>query len=108
MGWRDADGMPRYVVLLAHGYGEHIGRYEHVAAALVADGAAVYGLDHIGHGRSDGERVLIDDYDDVLADLSVVHGRAVAEHPALPVSADRPLDGRHDRRPATPSCTATS
>ena len=83
--WRDDDAAPRYVVLLAHGYGEHIRRYEHVAAALVADGAAVYGPDHIGHGRSDGERVLIDDYDDVLADLSVVHERAVAEHPTLPV-----------------------
>ena len=34
---------PRYVALLVHGYGEHIGRYEHVAAALVAHGAACTG-----------------------------------------------------------------
>ena len=32
-----------HIVLIAHGYGEHIGRYEHVAERLVADGAAVYG-----------------------------------------------------------------
>lgn len=30
---------PRYVALLCHGYGEHCGRYEYVAAHLVADGA---------------------------------------------------------------------
>ena len=47
----DAD----HVVLLAHGYGEHIGRYEHVAERLVADGATVYGPDHLGHGRSEGQ-----------------------------------------------------
>ena len=47
---------PARIVVLAHGYGEHIGRYEHVAATLGQHGAAVYGLDHVGHGRSDGER----------------------------------------------------
>jgi dTDP-4-amino-4,6-dideoxygalactose transaminase len=30
---------PLHVVLLSHGYGEHARRYEHVAAALVAEGA---------------------------------------------------------------------
>ena len=32
---------PARLVVLAHGYGEHIGRYEHVAAVLVQRGAAV-------------------------------------------------------------------
>src|SRR3954468_18207250 len=50
---------PTHVVVIAHGYGEHIGRYDHVAEALGEGGASVYGLDHAGHGRSDGERVLI-------------------------------------------------
>ena len=44
-------------MVIAHGYGEHIGRYEHVAAALVDRGAVVYGPDHLGHGESEGERV---------------------------------------------------
>ena len=30
---------PSHVVVIAHGYGEHIGRYGHVAAALVDGGA---------------------------------------------------------------------
>ncbi|MFI7451873.1 lysophospholipase [Nonomuraea sp. NPDC049714] len=76
---------PRYVAILVHGYGEHIGRYEHVADTLVRHGAAVYGADHLGHGRSDGERVLIEDYEDVVTDVRTVDERARADHPDLPV-----------------------
>lgn len=76
---------PRYVAVLVHGYGEHIGRYEHVAARLVDHGAVVYGLDHVGHGRSAGERVLIEDIEDVVTDLGLVVELARARHPGLPV-----------------------
>ncbi|MEG3631162.1 alpha/beta hydrolase [Streptomyces poriticola] len=76
---------PRYAALLVHGYGEHIGRYEEVAGVLVAHGAAVYGPDHVGHGRSDGERVLIEDFEDVVADVHAVAGLARAAHPGLPL-----------------------
>ncbi len=48
------EGAPRAVVLLAHGYAEHFGRYEYFAGKLNAAGIAVYALDHWGHGRSDG------------------------------------------------------
>src|SRR3546814_16829254 len=37
-----------------HGYAEHAGRYDPVAARLTAAGYAVYAVDHRGHGRSDG------------------------------------------------------
>ena len=76
---------PSHVVLLAHGYGEHIGRYEHVADALLADGAVVYGVDHMGHGASEGERVLIDDFERVVDDLNQVDRKARSEHPGAPV-----------------------
>ncbi|MFE7767011.1 alpha/beta hydrolase [Streptomyces sp. NPDC057438] len=75
----------RYVVLLVHGYGEHIGRYEHVADALVRHGAAVFGPDHMGHGRSAGERVLIEDFEDVVADVRAVDVLARDTYPGLPV-----------------------
>ena len=45
---------PKAVVLLAHGYAEHAGRYAHVAKRLTDAGYAVYAIDHWGHGRSDG------------------------------------------------------
>jgi alpha-beta hydrolase superfamily lysophospholipase len=63
---------PARLVVLVHGYGEHIGRYEHVAAALVDRGAAVAGPDHRGHGRSEGERALIEDFEPVVDDLHTV------------------------------------
>jgi alpha-beta hydrolase superfamily lysophospholipase len=82
--WWEGDAAS-HVVLLAHGYGEHVGRYEHVAAALVANGAVVYGVDHVGHGKSEGERVLIPDFEDVVDDLHEVDVRAREENPGLPV-----------------------
>ena len=83
--WSDDERQPRHVVLIAHGYGEHIGRYDHVAAALVDHGAIVYGLDHMGHGKSDGERVLIEDFEEVVADLHTLSETARRQSPGLPV-----------------------
>jgi alpha-beta hydrolase superfamily lysophospholipase len=76
---------PEYVVLLVHGYGEHLGRYEHVATRLVADRAVVYAVDHVGHGRSEGDRVLIDDFQEVEEDVHLLEAHARNEHPTLPV-----------------------
>ncbi|MEV4113212.1 lysophospholipase [Nonomuraea sp. NPDC049695] len=76
---------PRYVAVLIHGYGEHIGRYEYVADRLVRHGAAVYGLDHMGHGKSAGDRVLVVDFEDVVTDVHAVEERARADHPGVPV-----------------------
>ncbi|MDG9716011.1 lysophospholipase [Streptomyces sp. DH24] len=76
---------PRFVALLAHGYGEHVGRYEEVAGVLGGLGAAVFGPDHMGHGRSAGERVLIEDFEDVVTDLRSAAEPARDAHPDLPV-----------------------
>ena len=46
--WAPAD--PEAVLALVHGYGEHSGRYQHVAEALAARGIASLALDHFGHG----------------------------------------------------------
>lgn len=97
--WSGHD-VPTHVVVIAHGYGEHVGRYEHVADALVRDGAVVYAVDHVGHGKSEGERVLVRDFEDVVGDLhalvlsSPVLGRwdAVSELLALEELPDAPLD----------------
>jgi alpha-beta hydrolase superfamily lysophospholipase len=55
--WSPAGDQPlKGVVTIAHGYGEHIGRYEHVAQRLNEAGFAVYGPDHHGHGKSAGKK----------------------------------------------------
>jgi alpha-beta hydrolase superfamily lysophospholipase len=76
---------PSHIVVIAHGYGEHIGRYDHVADAFGSGGAAVYGLDHVGHGRSDGDRALILNFSDVVDDLHRLVVEASGEHSGLPV-----------------------
>jgi len=43
---------PKAVVQVAHGIGEHAGRYAHVARALNGAGYAVYANDHRGHGAT--------------------------------------------------------
>lgn len=78
-------GQPRYVAVLVHGYGEHSGRYEEVAGVLTGHGAAVYAPDHVGHGRSEGERVVVEDFEDVVSDVHAVAELARAAHPGLPV-----------------------
>lgn len=79
------NGEPTHVVLLAHGYGEHAGRYGHVAAGLVDAGAVVHAVDHVGHGKSEGERVVVTDFERVVDDLHAVDLRAREQHPGLPV-----------------------
>ncbi|MFJ3230680.1 lysophospholipase [Streptomyces sp. NPDC086787] len=76
---------PRYIALVVHGYGEHAGRYAELAGVLTGHGAAVYGPDHLGHGMSAGERVLIEDFEDVVTDVHTVAGLARSAHPGLPV-----------------------
>lgn len=44
------------VIVLVHGIGEHIERYNDVADFFAKNDFAVTGIDHYGHGRSDGAR----------------------------------------------------
>jgi alpha-beta hydrolase superfamily lysophospholipase len=48
----DSHGPARAVVQIAHGMGEHMGRYAGTVDALVAAGLTVYANDHRGHGLS--------------------------------------------------------
>ena len=73
------DGEAKAVLLIVHGLGEHSGRYMNVVDAVVPRGYAVYALDHIGHGKSDGGREVVkrfEDYTDTLTTyLALVKGR---------------------------------
>ena len=52
--WRPAGA--RGLLVIVHGFGEHGGRYRHVADALAGQGLAVALPDLWGHGRSGGAR----------------------------------------------------
>jgi len=76
---------PHRIVVIVHGYAEHSARYTHVAEVLTAAGSTVYAEDHLGHGRSEGERALITDFEHIVDDLAALAAIAAAEHPGLPV-----------------------
>ena len=81
--WRPC-GQARAVVVLAHGLGEHSGRYDHVARRLASQGFAVWALDHCGHGRSAGRRVYVERFAAYEDDLEVLRRQAVEAHPDVP------------------------
>ena len=95
--FRGADGLPlharawatpepRAALLVAHGLGEHAGRYATLAADLVARGVSVYAPDHRGHGRSPGTRGHVLRFGELVDDFEAFRRHiAAALPPRLPV-----------------------
>src|SRR5271165_4878285 len=64
-------GPARGVIQIAHGLGEHIGRYAELITVLQEAGLVVYGNDHRGHGRSAASPDRLGDFGDGGFDLLV-------------------------------------
>jgi len=75
---------PKAVVCIVHGHGEHIERYEHVAAALNQAGYSVIGYDHRGHGQSEGPRGHIPSYELLLDDMTRFRNEVKEYYPDIP------------------------
>jgi alpha-beta hydrolase superfamily lysophospholipase len=71
-----ASGKARGTVALVHGYGEHMGRYGHVAAALNAAGFHARGYDLRGHGQSGGRRGFCMRFSEFIDDQAAFFARA--------------------------------
>ena len=78
-------GQPRAMVVLTHGFGEHCGRYGGLADTLNAAGLSLFAYDLRGHGRSEGPRGFVPDYEDLLDDLAQVIGVAMQDCATLPL-----------------------
>ena len=76
---------PERGVLLVHGWAEHSGRYEPLAAWLAARGCAVHAFDHRGHGRSAGVRGHLRRFAELLDDVGIALERARADAGAGPL-----------------------
>ncbi|MFZ5648849.1 MAG: alpha/beta hydrolase [Bacillota bacterium] len=95
-GWRAEDGIniharrwepdsgPKGVVCLVHGFGEHSGRYHHVASYLTGAGYAVASFDHRGHGKSGGQRGHTTSYQAIMEDIDLLLDDAGHRYPGLP------------------------
>lgn len=77
------DTEPRGVVVLSHGLGEHARRYDHVAQRFGDAGLVTYALDHRGHGRSGGKRVMVRHMAEYTGDFGSLVNTATAENPGL-------------------------
>lgn len=76
---------PRAIVLLAHGYAEHGGRYADVAQRLNDAGLGLYAIDHLGHGQSDGVPGYIPHFQVYLDGMSVLLACVQREWPDMPL-----------------------
>jgi alpha-beta hydrolase superfamily lysophospholipase len=56
-------------MVIAHGLGEHSGRYGNVIERVVPNGFSVWAPDHRGHGRSGGRRGHVLNFAQYLSDL---------------------------------------
>jgi alpha-beta hydrolase superfamily lysophospholipase len=82
-------GPARGVFQIAHGMGEHSGRYADLIAALQHAGLVVYAQDHRGHGRTAGSKEQLGDFgqggfDLLVDDMVQLTGIARDEYPGIP------------------------
>jgi len=79
------DEEPKAVLLVAHGLAEHSGRYMNLVNHFVPAGYAVYGIDHIGHGKSDGNRVYVERFPDFTKTLKIYFDHIKIWQPEKPI-----------------------
>src|SRR5258707_4935971 len=86
----DSRGPVRGVIQIAHGMGEHIGRYAETIEVLVSAGLTVYGNDHRGHGLTASSAKQFGDFgnggfDLLVEDMVRLSRIAKDEKPNLPL-----------------------
>ncbi len=81
-GW-EPDGTPKAAVALAHGLGEHTGRFVYVGKAFSNAGYALMGFDLRGHGRSGGPRGHTPSIEAYMQDIDLLLERVHARYPGV-------------------------
>lgn len=89
-GFRWSSGAPgRAILQLAHGAGEHAGRYRERLSPLMDAGFVIYAADHRGHGLTSGMSGLGDfgpgGAEACISDMAELSKLARAENPGLPL-----------------------
>jgi alpha-beta hydrolase superfamily lysophospholipase len=79
------EGNVRACILQVHGLGEHSGRYGHVADFMNRAGIAFYGFDHHGHGKTEGKRGHIPNYEALMQEIDQMLAEIRKAHPGSPI-----------------------
>jgi alpha-beta hydrolase superfamily lysophospholipase len=72
-------------IILVHGLGEHINRYNHWAGKFNKNGIGLFGVDLPGHGKSDGKRGNINSYSLTSEMLDLLLKEFKKTFPGIPV-----------------------
>ncbi len=67
------------IMVVAHGLGEHSGRYKNLVDFFYPKGYGIFALDHRGHGQSSGTRGHVDSFDQYGDDLNMLIKKICSE-----------------------------
>lgn len=73
------------VLLIVHGLNEHSGRYDYFSNFFVNEGFAVYSMDLVGHGKSDGTRAFVKDFVNYIDDINLYLDKIKQLQPGSPI-----------------------
>lgn len=79
------EGTVRAVILVAHGLGEHSGRYARFAAFFCGKGFAVLANDHHGHGQTTGKKGHVKSFDLFFEEIDHLVKEAQTRFPNRPL-----------------------
>lgn len=82
--WKPS-GTPKALIFMSHGAGEHCGRYDELAQMLKGLDMLVFAHDHVGHGQSEGERMVVSDFQVFVRDLLQHVDTIQKDYPEVPI-----------------------
>jgi alpha-beta hydrolase superfamily lysophospholipase len=95
--WKSFDGLDYYfaswepkenpiaVIALVHGLGDHCRRYDHWITQFAQNKIATVSFDYRGHGRSEGKRGVINEFDELTSDTKLLIEKTKELFPGIPV-----------------------
>lgn len=82
--WLPPSERPKFLILFFHGLGAFLAINRPFFPTILANGGAVFGTDHFGHGRSPGERGYVTG-DDLFDEIRLLIKRAKSVFPDVPL-----------------------
>jgi alpha-beta hydrolase superfamily lysophospholipase len=76
---------PKAVLVVVHGFGEHIDRYQDFASFFASTGIVTIGVDLRGHGRSEGLKGHAPSRDKLLGDIEELLKSARSDYTDIPI-----------------------